>query len=84
MLADDATSGPGSFSTTFEVEEDKVYTFEISPRGEGYASSAMWDVLGDAVQANLNDNTGYFKITLTGRRGSGGIELGASLPICTT
>lgn len=61
-LSVDATTGPGTFAINFEAKAGKVYTMEVSPRSEGFAGSAMWGVLGDAIHANVADNTGYFKV----------------------
>lgn len=56
------------FSATFNVESDKTYEFEVSPRSKalwtasGYAGA--FGLLGDSVNTSVNENSGYFQITL--------------------
>lgn len=64
MLSVNATMDPGNYTINFEAKAGETYAMEVSPRSEGFAGSATWGILGDAIHANLKDNTGYFKVVL--------------------
>lgn len=63
-LAADAWSTPGHYRAHFRAEPDKEYTFEISPRGGHFASLAFFGIVGAAVNAGIDENTGPFVIQL--------------------
>jgi len=64
IISTDAWSTPGRFMAHFNVEPNKEYILEISPRGGHYATSTLFGVLGSAVDAAVDENTGPFAITL--------------------
>lgn len=55
-------TAPGNFAITFTSVEGKLYEFEISPRSENYVVSAVFGLVGSVVDAQVNENTGPFKI----------------------
>ena len=67
-LSADATSGPGNFVFTFDTTPGKTYNVEVSPRRDSFGQSALWGLAGDAIQAQLKENTGYFQAELKGIR----------------
>lgn len=64
VLATDAWSTPGNFRAHFTAEADKEYTFEISPRGGHMATLTFFGIIGAAVDASIDENTGPFSIYL--------------------
>jgi hypothetical protein len=54
----------GNFSNSFEAKAKKTYSFEVSPRSEALMVGSAFGMLGDAVNASINENTGYFQIIL--------------------
>ena len=64
VLATDAWSTPGNFRAHFNAEADREYTFEVSPRGEHYATLVFFGIVGAAVDASIDENTGPFSIYL--------------------
>ena len=57
------------FSGSFEVEPKKTYEFTVSPNSGDFWSNtnytAMFGMLGDSINASVNENSGYFKIELS-------------------
>ncbi len=64
VLSVNAPTTFGHFTTTFEAKSGKIYTFEVAPRSEAMHVGAAFGMLGEAVNAHVNDNTGYFQIVL--------------------
>lgn len=54
----------GNFSTSFEAKAGETYSFEVSPRSEALMVGSAFGMMGDAVNASINENTGYFQIVL--------------------
>jgi len=56
------------FSASFNLEVNKTYNFEVSPRSEGFwsrpAYSAAFGLLGETVYAETHENSGFFQINL--------------------
>jgi hypothetical protein len=63
MISTTAFGTFGNYSLSFEASQGKLYSFVISPRGEAMSHS-MFGLLGEAVSAEINENSGYFKIEL--------------------
>jgi len=57
-------TAPGQFVVTFKAEPKKIYTFEISPRSENLMGGYGLGLLGDAIHANVSEQSGYFQIDL--------------------
>jgi len=64
VLAADAWSTPGNFRAHFNAEADREYTFEVSPRGGHLATLVFFGIVGAAVDASIDENTGPFSIYL--------------------
>lgn len=64
LLSTDAWSTPGRFLAHFDMEADKEYVFEISPRGGHMATLTFFGIAGAAIDAAIDENTGPFAITL--------------------
>lgn len=57
----------GNYTTTFEAKAGKIYTFEVAPNdNKSMMPGAVFGMLGEAVDAHANENTGYFQIVLKG------------------
>ena len=52
----------GHFTSTFEAKAGKTYAYEVSPRSEAWVVGSTFGMLGDAINAQINENTGYFQI----------------------
>ena len=55
----------GQYSQIFDTEARKTYHFEISPNSSAMWPSAAFGLIVDAINAQVNENTGYFKIIPT-------------------
>ena len=64
VLSTDAWSTPGRFLAHFNMEADREYTFEISPRGGHMATLTFFGIAGAAIDAAIDENTGPFSIYL--------------------
>lgn len=65
VLSVNAPTTFGNFTTTFEAKSGKTYTFEVAPNdNKSMMPGAVFGMLGEAVDAHVNDNTGYFQIVL--------------------
>ncbi len=52
----------GQYTTTFDAAPQKSYEFLVSPRKEAMGVGAAFGLIGDAVSASNNDQSGYFQI----------------------
>jgi len=56
------------YASSFTVEPRKIYTFDITPRSDAMWTaskySALFGIFGDAVNASVNENSGYFQAIL--------------------
>jgi hypothetical protein len=56
------------YASSFTVEPRKTYSFDITPRSEafwpGINYGALFGVFGDAINASVNENAGYFQAVL--------------------
>jgi hypothetical protein len=57
----------GNFSVSFDAKAGETYAFLVTPRGEAMMISSTLGMMGDAINASVNDNTGYFALTLQER-----------------
>ncbi len=57
-------TAPGQYVVTFKAEPKKVYTFEISPRASNVMGGYGLGLIGDAIQAKVSEQSGYFQINL--------------------
>ncbi len=57
-------TAPGQFTVTFKAEPKKTYHFEISPRSGNIMGGYGMGMLGDAVNASVSEQSGYFQIEL--------------------
>ncbi len=54
----------GRFTVTFDAKPRETYEFVISPRGSALVSGSLWGMAGDAINASVSEQSGYFKINL--------------------
>lgn len=57
-------TAPGQFVVTFKAEPRKIYNFEVSPRASNIMGGYGLGLLGDAIHANVSDQSGYFQLDL--------------------
>lgn len=58
-------TAPGQFTVTFKAEPKKTYRFEVSPRSGNIMGAYGFGMLGDAINANVSEQSGYFQIQPT-------------------
>jgi len=54
----------GQFVVNFEAKAGSTYHFEISPKGDALVTGSLWGMMGDAVNASVSEQSGYFQIDL--------------------
>lgn len=64
VLSTDAWSTSGRYQSHFNMEADREYIFEVAPRGEHFSTLTLFGVLGSAIEAAVDENTGPFSIYL--------------------
>lgn len=52
----------GKFTLHFDAKAGKTYKFLISPRSGQYWTGGFFGVIGDAVNASVSEQSGYFQI----------------------
>ena len=52
----------GRFTVNFDAKVGEVYEFVTSPRGDALVTASMWGMVGDAINASVSEQSGYFKI----------------------
>ncbi len=57
-------TAPGQFVVTFKAEPKKIYNFGISPRASNIMGGYGLGLLGDAINASVSEQSGYFQIDL--------------------
>lgn len=72
ILSTNAWSTSGRFVSHFTAEADREYVFEIAPRGGHFATLSFFGVVGGAVHAAIDENTGPFSIYLKETRALSG------------
>jgi hypothetical protein len=65
VLSVNAPATFGNYTTTLEAKSGKTYSFEVSPNSKkSMMPGAVFGMLGEAMDAQANENTGYFQIVL--------------------
>ena len=54
----------GQFIMNFEAQQGKTYFFEVSPLKGSLLSGSVWGIAGDAINASISEQSGYFQIDL--------------------
>ena len=52
----------GQFVVTFNAKAGETYNFLVSPRGSALITGSAWGLAGDAINASVSQQSGYFKI----------------------
>lgn len=52
----------GQFAVKFNAITGETYHFQVSPRGGALVTGSAWGNLGDAINARVSEQSGYFKI----------------------
>ena len=55
---------PGMFSISLVTAPGGVYEFQVEPRTASFLPSAVFGLLGSALDAQINSQSGYFQIQL--------------------
>ena len=50
------------FTVNFDAKVGEIYEFVASPRGGALVTASMWGMAGDAINASVSEQSGYFKI----------------------
>lgn len=54
----------GQFTVTFDAKPRQTYEFEVSPMGGAWLTGSAFGMLGDAVNASISEQSGYFQLEL--------------------
>lgn len=54
----------GKFVVHFNAESQKTYNFKASPKGKALFVDGTFGIFGDAVDAQISDRSGFFKLEL--------------------
>lgn len=54
----------GQYVVTFDAKAGELYEFMISPRGSNIMGGYGMGMLGDAINASVSEQSGYFRIGL--------------------
>lgn len=52
----------GQFVVSFYAKAGETYHFEVTPRGSALIAGSAWGMAGDAINASVSEQSGYFKI----------------------
>ena len=52
----------GQFVINFDAVSGETYEFMITPRGGALVSGSLWGMAGDAMNASVSEQSGYYKI----------------------
>lgn len=58
----------GRFTLTFDAKPSEVYEFVVSPRSGALMTGAAFGMIGDAINASVSEQSGYFQIDLKGEK----------------
>ena len=61
-LAVSTPTAPGQFVVTFKARPGKTYNFEVSPRASNIMGGYGFGLIGDAINASVSEQSGYFQI----------------------
>lgn len=56
----------GRYTINFEAKSHKTYEFTVSPRGSAMWTASAFGMAGDAINASVSEQAGYFQITPKG------------------
>ncbi|MBL4803249.1 MAG: hypothetical protein JKY71_00145 [Alphaproteobacteria bacterium] len=56
----------GQFVVNFNAKAGETYSFQVTPRGGALVSGSAWGMAGDAINASVSEQSGYFKIEPVG------------------
>jgi len=59
-----AVASAGQFVVRFNAKAGKTYRFMVSPRSDQMLLGAAFGAIGDAVSADISENSGYFQIAM--------------------
>lgn len=54
----------GSFSVRFDAKAGETYQFDLRPKTDALILGSAFGVVGDAVNAEIDDTSGYFELEL--------------------
>lgn len=54
----------GQYVVTFNAKAGQTYNFEVSPRSGALVTGSVWGMAGDAINASVSEQSGYFQIDL--------------------
>jgi ABC-type Fe3+-hydroxamate transport system substrate-binding protein len=54
----------GQFTVNFNAKAGQTYNFEVSPRSGALITGSAWGMAGDAINASISEQSGYFQIDL--------------------
>lgn len=54
----------GQFVVSFNAKAGQTYNFEVSPRSGALLTGSAWGMAGDAINASVSEQSGYFEINL--------------------
>ena len=52
----------GQFVVSFDAKAGETYNFQVTPRGGALVTGSAWGMAGDAINASVSEQSGYFKI----------------------
>ncbi len=52
----------GEFAVNFDAKAGETYNFEVTPNGGALVTGSAWGMVGDAINASVSEQSGYFKI----------------------
>lgn len=58
----------GQFTVTFDAKPRQTYEFVVSPRSDALATGAAFGMIGDAINASVSEQSGYFQINLKDKK----------------
>ena len=64
VVTTDAWGHPGRFSVSFIAKPDTEYLLGIEPRGDSFLPGALFGLVGAAIDASINENSGAFQIAI--------------------
>ena len=53
----------GQFVISFDARAGETYNFQVTPRGSALVSGSAWGMAGDAINASVSEQSGYFQIS---------------------
>ena len=53
----------GQFVISFDAKAGETYNFQVTPRGGALVTGSAWGMAGDAINASVSEQSGYFQIS---------------------